>query len=348
MKTAVILLLSLILLEIALRAYNHFYPTFIFYDDSYNRFRGRPFASDWDFKLNAGGFKDLPFEEKKAGDFRVIGLGDSFAFGVVPYAFNYLTLLEERLNERFDRTVEVLNMGIPSIGPKDYLALLIREGLAFDPDLVLLSFFTGNDFKECEPDESRPLRTYSYVASLLYYLLHVRPEYRGIVPNPGSEYCDDCPGLAFEKYLGVIEERRFIYQAGSGRFLRLLDDACASLEKIRDICLGKGIPFLVVIIPDEYQVNPRLRDRLRRHLGPGTEESSPDITYPNRMLSQRLGAARIVHLDLTGPFREASKTDRLYRPLDSHWNIAGNRLAAGLIAGFVAPHIQQLGTGTDE
>src|SRR5262244_447476 len=38
------LIVSLVATELALRIYNHFYPLYIFYGNSYNRFRGKPFA----------------------------------------------------------------------------------------------------------------------------------------------------------------------------------------------------------------------------------------------------------------------------------------------------------------
>ena len=67
------LIVSLLATELALRIYNHFYPLYIFYDDSYNRFRGKPFAQNWDFKLNSQGFNDFEFTEKKASVYRIFG-----------------------------------------------------------------------------------------------------------------------------------------------------------------------------------------------------------------------------------------------------------------------------------
>jgi hypothetical protein len=40
-------------------------------------------------------------------------------------------------------------------------------------------------------------------------------------------------------------------------------------------------------------------------------------------------------VDLLPAFRSAARTTRLYKPRDTHWNIAGNRLAAREIAAAV-------------
>ena len=73
--TASIVFLSLA--EITLRVYNHLHPLFIFYTDSYDRFRGKPYADHWNFKLNSRGFKDREFTIKKENAYRILGIGDS-------------------------------------------------------------------------------------------------------------------------------------------------------------------------------------------------------------------------------------------------------------------------------
>jgi hypothetical protein len=164
----IIVLVTLGLGELSLRIYNYFDSLPIFYTDSYDRFRGKPFSPDFSFHLNSRGFKDVEFSTSKApGTIRILGVGDSFAFGVVPYEYNYLTLVEQQLKET-GHNVELINMGIPGIGPKEYLALLAREGFVLEPDKVLLSFYVGNDFFDLL-EESRSFVSYSYVASLIKY-----------------------------------------------------------------------------------------------------------------------------------------------------------------------------------
>jgi len=131
-QVVLVALFSLLPGELALRIYHHYEPQYIFVDDSYNRFRGKPFADDWNFRLNSFGFKDVEFSRSSDRHYRILGIGDSFAFGVVPYEINYLTLLEGRL-QRESGQVEVLNMGIPATGPDDYHSLLLRERNLYRP-----------------------------------------------------------------------------------------------------------------------------------------------------------------------------------------------------------------------
>jgi len=74
------MLITIFMGEIALRVYDHYVPSFIFYSGSYDRFRGKPFANDWDFKLNSQGFKDEEFSEKKENVYRILGLGATDCF----------------------------------------------------------------------------------------------------------------------------------------------------------------------------------------------------------------------------------------------------------------------------
>ena len=102
-------LLALALGELGLRIYHRFQPLMMFYDDSYNRFRGRPFAPDWDSHLNSLGFKDEEFSKKDPSTYRILGIGDSFAFGVVPYRHNYQRLLESALQRANARAADAVD-----------------------------------------------------------------------------------------------------------------------------------------------------------------------------------------------------------------------------------------------
>ncbi len=328
-----ILSISFVLGEIALRTYQYFNPTFIFYESSHNRFRGKPFADDWNFKLNSKGFKDKEFTKKESDIYRIVGIGDSFAFGVVPYEHNYLTLLESNLQEE-DIKAEVLNLGIPGIGPKDYLTLFAKEGLALNPDMLVVSLFIGNDFTDIP---ARKLKSYSYVVSLLSYITTLSSKYEGQIVHPPGHYCDDCPTFHEEAFLKIEGERSFLYIEGNQRFQTLPQKAAYYLSQIDAICQKNGIDLVVILIPDELQVNPQLQKEVLEKFYPNIEESAWNTRLPNKKLTDELKKLNIDHIDLYEYFAE-KPAEQLYKLRDTHWNIAGNSLAANIIQDYLLKH----------
>jgi hypothetical protein len=345
-------LITVALGEISLRIYNYIDPMPIFYSDSYNRFRGKPFAPDWNFHLNSKGFKDVEFSTRKAADIiRILGIGDSFAFGIVPYEYNYLTLVEQHLKQS-GHNIELINMGIPSIGPSEYLSLLVNEGFALQPDTVLLSFFIGNDFEE---SRKRKLISYSYVASLFTYVLDRWTKFEGQSFFSGNqEYTyedDNRPYFTDDAYFKLELKRSSIFWRDN----RAFESDCAALVSIQQFCFARALSYIseikrlcdsrkihltIVLIPDEMQVSKPLQTRVvaASRLAP----ASFDFALPNKMLRRRFEELKIDYIDLLTEFSAHSLNNILYRPNDSHWNIAGNDLAARLILQHLTAHLEPL------
>ncbi|MDJ1181926.1 SGNH/GDSL hydrolase family protein [Roseofilum casamattae] len=320
-----ILLISLGLTEVLFRCYNFFQPSFIFHDSSYNRFRGQPRAPEYDFRLNSQGFKDVEFKPEKDPEVkRILGLGDSFAYGVVPYEYNYYTRLEEKLRQR-DRNLEIINMGIPNLAPKDYLALLVAEGLPLKPDKAIVSFFIGNDLENSQ----RSIWSYSYAISFLKFLLDLRNSYEGTIIHGGLEYQDELPTLSDERFLQMQVSRSKIFAVENEEIPERVRGAVAYLKEMKELCDRQGIDLFVVLIPDELQVNPELQARVINSLEIPVQQL--DLSLPNQYLEEELVQAEINFLDLLPYFQGYSEMKVLYKPNDSHWNIAGNELAAELI-----------------
>jgi hypothetical protein len=326
-QTGIIIIISFFMLEVTLRISHYFNPSFIFYTNSYNRYRGKPYAQDYNIQLNSLGFKDKERTEKKENIYRIIGIGDSFTFGAVPYEYNYLTLLESHL-QHAGYNIEVMNMGICAMGPKEYLSLFISEGLKLKPNMLLLSFFVGNDFFDCLNAE-RKWHSYLFATSFLYYLATLWHNYEGIVVHGKRDYCDDCPTFDEKTYLQIEGERSFVFIEGNKLFIKSLDSALNYLSSINDICKKEHIEFIVVIIPDELQMDRVLQNEVIDAYYPKLDRSKWNIALPNTMLSDRLQKLGIKSIDLYSSF--STKSERLYRPRDTHWNIAGNQLSADII-----------------
>ncbi len=58
-----LLLMSFALGEVALRLVDRVHPSFIFHDDSYNRFRVKPGSDFYGFPVNSRGFLDTEFSD---------------------------------------------------------------------------------------------------------------------------------------------------------------------------------------------------------------------------------------------------------------------------------------------
>jgi hypothetical protein len=331
-QVLLVLLISFVFGEVALRLVHRVYPTFVYYDDSYNRFRGKPGSEFRGHPLNELGFNDVTFEREKGDRFRIVALGDSFAFGVVPYTNNYLTMLERKLN-RTHPPVDVLNMGIPRTGPVEQLGLLLREGLSFDPDLVLISFFVGNDFLDVRraARKEKSLADRSYVLSLLYYAVMVRPRVEPSQIYGRREYQDDAPTLGERAFLEIVARRGVVFRTDWAEFSEAFDLAVGTLQEIRRVCDQHGVDLSVVLIPEEVQLDPTLQESLIAGFAQYRRENT-DFERPNRLLAQRLHELGFDVLDLYPRFAEKTNSQRLYKPRDTHWNIAGNRLAASEIA----------------
>lgn len=328
----IILMITLLLAELSLRAFHSVKPLFIFHDNSYSRFRGKPFSEDYGFKLNSLGFKDGEFAVEKNQNYRIIALGDSYAFGIVPYQDNYLTLLEKDLKQ-LGKPVELYNMGIPAIGPKEYLALLVREGLQYHPDMVLLSIFLGNDV--LESDRPRRWYSHSYVGSLIHYLIASNRKYDNHPVHLAKEYCDDCPFFNEEAYLKLQKERGVIYKPNDAKVKIAYSKFFEYLEEIKKITDLNHIKLVVLLIPDETQVNSKLQSEVKAALS--SEGAGWDITQPNRLLAEKLTALQIDYLDLYPAIEAEAKVRPLFRPRDTHWNIAGNHFAESIIQPYLLP-----------
>jgi SGNH hydrolase-like domain, acetyltransferase AlgX len=105
---------------------------------------------------NKYGFNDRDYPEQKTeGVFRVLVVGDSFSWAGGREG-NYTALLERKLEDHYGyHKIDVINAGYPMTHTAQQLAMLKKYGLRYNPDMVLLGFFVGNDFIDAKPDRKR-------------------------------------------------------------------------------------------------------------------------------------------------------------------------------------------------
>ena len=105
-----------------------------------------------------------------------------------------------------------------------------------------------------------------------------------------------------------------------------------SLEALDAIHASLGDRLLLVVIPDEFQVNDALYERLLENV---ERREVYDRDLPQRLLRDYAGARGIPMLDLLPILRAAEPEGHTYHLRDTHWNARGNRIAGQAIADFI-------------
>ena len=233
-------------------------------------------------------------------------------------------------------------MGIPGIQPVHYLNLLGREGIRLDLDMVLLSLFIGNDF---EKEIDTPPEIRSYLATFVHYLVTIFKGGGGKMIYHKGDYCDDCPNFDIETYLQIEKSRLKICLTPNSVFQARLEVTLDYLKEIQEFCQRIDAEFIVVLIPDEGQVNHSLQQQVIEAYREEGENRPFNPELPNGALAARLKQENIELIDLY-PFFENSQND-YYRVRDSHWNIPGNRLAADRIHSSIYDRIHDESVGVE-
>ncbi len=163
--TASTLVVSLILIEVALRLVGVRYPSF-YRVEAERGFGLRPQAQGvwtWEgsgkVKINAAGFRGaLPSLLPADDTLRIAVLGDSFTEGLqVDEQQTWVRILEAQLNRSSDcpllqgRQAELLNFGVGGYTTGQALLTWRFQARAFHPNLVILAIYPGNDFSDNEP-----------------------------------------------------------------------------------------------------------------------------------------------------------------------------------------------------
>jgi hypothetical protein len=292
--------------------------------------------------VNTRGFNDTAWSADPGDAFRIVALGDSFAFGVVGYEHNFLTLLERDLSARLGRRVEVANLGMPSMQPVEYLQILLDDGLALRPDLVLLCLYTGNDFQPApsrSPFDARNWRVVGFASRVVRYVrereFRNAPAPAGGAPTTGLT----APGFTDEGYLQINEGMvPLLRRAASEKVERGLRENLAIADAI--VARVQPTPLAIAVLPSELQVSRALRARVLERVD--VPEDDLDLDHPARATREHFAAQPIPVLDLRDALTAAESREPTYAPRNSHWNERGNAVAARALADGLEPVVRAL------
>ena len=146
------IIIPLFLVEILMIVFEPYLFKGLYQYDPDLGFRVRPYING----NNQFGFNDRDYPlETEPGKFRLLVVSDSFNWAGGKDR-NYTALLEKKFDNYYGQNqVEVINVGYPGTHTGEQLAMLKKYGLQYNPNLVVLGFFVGNDFRDADPERKR-------------------------------------------------------------------------------------------------------------------------------------------------------------------------------------------------
>lgn len=316
-----------------------------FEPDPYTGYRLRPdsegfFQHGIPATVNSQGHRDdeVPME-KPEDTFRILLLGDSFTVGANVYEEQaYPQVLEELLNARSSQKIEVVNTGVGGWEPFMYAQYYEHYGRQYDPDLILIGFFIGNDAYNQLTDVdqlptavmgrrvSRAAAGKPYIRLLVF--LHEHSNLWRLLTRRGPQMLDftreNCADFT-KAYLALQGSRMEAHLKRDSEQEALIQNSVDQIARIQALAAEDGIPIVVALLPDENQINPALQQKII----PAGEFDRYDFDMPQTMLEEMFNDRGIPTIDLLPTIRDDPRC--LYMN-DTHWTPEGHRLAAETLA----------------
>ena len=262
---------------------------------------------------NELGLRDGPY--RADADFKILLLGDSVSWGngIDDTAKLFAARLEDELNaQRRGLSYEVINSGVPGYSTFQELAYLRKEGLALEPDLVILQF--------CLNDVVERYRALASLGGNRDFLgVDTRDAVRGLygILLRGSRAFE--AAARFAQGLVRDRERYYAQHMLSDDLGPELLDAWRVVEQELDAVLaavrGAGLPLLLFIAPYQSQLERpgELRQPQDRLVAWAGSHGVPTIDVLAYMELMPRGAAAPLFNDNT------------------HFSVAGHAFAAELL-----------------
>ncbi|MDQ5985468.1 MAG: hypothetical protein CSYNP_01178 [Syntrophus sp. SKADARSKE-3] len=344
-KIILVILVCVLVVECVMRVALLFtWESPLYMADKDTGYRMRPHITFGNVTVNASGFNDKEHDQKKNKNMvRMAVIGDSFVFGVVERRHNFTALIQEKA-DRSGKKIEVLNMGIPAAGPRQYLGLINKDAAKMEADIACVVFFVGNDTLQSHPDfetrifagSTRDVLARPYLMGLsLKYILSYRT-LRATTRQLRERFKPPQENGTFtkESFLEIETERATVSEKTRSDFMKTCYASSIELIKKMDLEAKKrGITFFVVLAPDEFQVNAALQQDIVKQSRMTADHY--DFQQPQRQMVRDLGDAGIAVLDLLPLYLADGGKRSYYIPRDTHWNEEGNRLAADTIWSFM-------------
>jgi hypothetical protein len=313
-------------------------------------------------QINSQGLRDREHDQvKPKNTLRIAVLGDSFTEAVhVPMERTFWAKMENRLakcDALKGKKVEVINFGVQGYGTAQELITLRKKVWEYQPDIVVLAFFIGNDIinnsPKLEHDLYRPFFVYDQngklVADMSFRNLPTVDRNRyavSIVDRLPAWLVNNSRILQVAKKVELDFKKRQISDNFTAMVFKNLkepenktwQEAWRLTEDLivlmRDEVVEKKADFLLVNIGDPLQVQPDpvLTKQLLQ------QQNIQDLFYADKRIQALGDRAGFPVLNLAQPFQAYAEKNKLcLHGFDNalacrgHWNVEGHRLAARII-----------------
>lgn len=324
--------------------------------------------------FNSHGFRDYERTyEKPEGTFRILIFGDSYVEALqVSLEDSFPALLEEKLNAGSStKNFEVIALGQSGFGTADAYMRYVNFGVKYSPDLVILAFLTGNDFRDNSKVLSRDALAYyfvfddngqlvldssgyeeyergmiSQVRGLFQslkrnsYLLSLVSEriyllMRQLEETPLKNPVTEMPEQKENREVDTFSDLNIYRSDVSKPWKEAFEITKNLILKFKDTVEGNGAKFVLITLSNAEQVHPRIGEKLNARYAVVFDYEQPD-----RMLEEFSNQKGITVLNLMPEFREYHlQTGKDLHGFGSsgvgHWNENGHRLAAEEILKFL-------------
>jgi hypothetical protein len=301
--------------------------------------------------------------EKPDHVFRLLLIGDSFPQGMqVNLEETFPYLLQQELGQIDGKQVEVINLSIDAFGTDRELLLYAYLGWQFQPDMVLLALYPGNDIQDNQIDLEA--RRYGYRLNRPFFTLDGKilrlhnsveldaalyPDsatFRWLADLQAGQSPPPDENLPERPQVSSTEPYTLEYPVELGIYLLqdvYWESAWALTESLllqfREVVALDDMPFATVIIPDRRAVHDADWAALLAEYGNLLPElNSADPTAPGSRLEGFLGDQTIPTLNLTATLHDwaaAHPDGRLYYPGDGHFTLDGHSITAEALAAWL-------------
>jgi hypothetical protein len=299
---------------------------------------------------NSDGQRDVEVPLKKPpGVFRILVLGDSFTVGTnVRQEEAYAKGLERRLRSVYGPRIQVVNSAVGGWQPIQYAEYYEHYGYRFEPDLILVGFFVGNDaYDDLTSIEQLYTAILGHRVSReaaarplikLQVFLYDHSNLARLWLNQGPVESEtftrmQCSDFS-EQYLAIQKARKSNHLRYSNKLRDKAQIAVNHIARIKELA-GDSVPVIVALLPDENQVNQALQARVFD----AREIPEYDFKMPQSMLVEMFHEIGLPTIDLL----PAMLADRrcLYMN-DTHWTPEGQELAASVIFEKLKPVLARM------